>query len=49
MSMTYITKKHDYVASLDGKESPEHEKSASVERLLVRTTKLTTVTIKLYR
>nr|ABZ01579.1 cellulose synthase-like CslF7 [Hordeum vulgare subsp. vulgare] len=49
MLMTYITKKHDYVATLDEKESPADEKSANVERLLVRTTKLTTVTIKLYR
>lgn len=46
--MTYITKKHVYAGSLD-EESPEDEKSASVERLLVRTTKLATVTIKLYR
>ncbi|VAI39158.1 unnamed protein product [Triticum turgidum subsp. durum] len=49
MSMTYISKKHDYAATLDEKEQPKDQKSASVESLLVRTTKLTTVTIKLYR
>ncbi|KAM3279524.1 hypothetical protein ACQJBY_046720 [Aegilops geniculata] len=49
MSMTYITKKHDYAATLDEKEQSKDQKSASVESLLVRTTKLTTVTIKLYR
>uniref|UniRef100_N1QYI5 Putative mixed-linked glucan synthase 7 n=1 Tax=Aegilops tauschii TaxID=37682 RepID=N1QYI5_AEGTA len=49
MSMTYITKKHDYAATLDEKEPSEDQKSASVKSLLVRTTKLTTVTIKLYR
>ncbi|CAL4940411.1 unnamed protein product [Urochloa decumbens] len=49
MSMTYVTKKN-FCAASDDKESPEDEKiSASVERLLVRTTKLSTVTIKLYR
>ncbi|CAL4924615.1 unnamed protein product [Urochloa decumbens] len=49
MSMTYVTKKNFCAASYD-KESPEDEKiSASAERRFVRTTKLSTVTIKLYR
>ncbi|CAN6288401.1 unnamed protein product [Urochloa humidicola] len=49
MSMTYVTKKK-FCAASDDNESPEDEKmSASVERLLVRTTKLSTITIKLYR
>ncbi|KAK8445187.1 hypothetical protein SEVIR_9G277500v4 [Setaria viridis] len=49
MSTTYVAKKKFCAASND-KESPEDEKmSASVERQLVRTAKLSTITIKLYR
>jgi hypothetical protein len=50
MSTTYITKSNVYGTS-DDKESPKDvKKSVSVERLLlVRTTKLSTITIKLYR
>ncbi|CAO2164404.1 unnamed protein product [Urochloa humidicola] len=48
--MRYVTEKNFCAAASDDKELSKDEKiSASVERLLVRTTKLSTVTIKLYR
>jgi len=50
MSTTYITKNNVYGTSDDKESRKDVKKSASVERLLlVRTTKLSTITIKLYR
>jgi hypothetical protein len=49
MSTTYVTKKK-FCAAYNDKESHEDAKMpASVERQLVRTTKLSTITMKLYR